>query len=150
MVSNPPLWFALSHSGACSTSRCSSAAAAVPENPHDREVVDGHLLYSKLEQGWQELPPTSKQQKVMIKPLTAKELGRAEPRCTSWEPQEAHVKPELTRVVQAEAALVSPRLSCSWTLQLILQVGQFQAGYFPLGKKAGVKGCCFRGHNGVS
>lgn len=46
----------------------------------------------------------SKQQKAMITPLTAKELGRAEPR-------EPHVKPELTRV--AEAAQVSPRLSCS-------------------------------------
>lgn len=33
VVSNPTLWFALSHSGARSTSRCLRAAAAVPENP---------------------------------------------------------------------------------------------------------------------
>lgn len=121
VVSNPPLWFALSHSGACSTSRCSSTAAAVPEKPHDREVVDGHLLYSKPEHGWQKLLPTSKQQKVLIIPLTAKELGRAEPRCSSWEPQEPHVRPELTRVAQRQlwflpgSAAVEPSSSfCRW------------------------------------
>lgn len=55
----------------------------------------------------------SKQQKVLITPLIAKEPGRAEPRCSSWEPREPHVKPVLTRIAQAKAALVSPRLSCS-------------------------------------